>query len=350
MLHKSFTPPLRMVTVFSRLTNKLILDHNMKIFSSIFLIIFAISGCGSDRNNSSKSPQPKPIPSEQIAVPKFDGKKAFNFLKEQTDFGPRVPGSVSHSKCLNYLNIQMAKFADKVNRQEFSHKGYDGNILKLTNIFSSFNVKANTRILLLAHWDSRPRSDQDPDIRKRSLPVLGANDGASGVAVLMEIARQLKLKQPAIGIDILFTDGEDYGKEADTKNYLLGAQYFANNLPADYKPVFGILLDMVGDAQLELLKERYSIGYAPNIVDLIWNTAHDLGITQFRDDVQNWVTDDHLPLNNAGIPTIDIIDFNYPDESNRYWHTTQDTPDKCSAESLEAVGQVLLNVIYTYRK
>jgi hypothetical protein len=322
----------------------------MRIFSSIILILFAISGCGSDRDNSSKDTKPKTMTKEQTAVPKFDGKKAFDYLKKQTDFGPRVPGSNAHDKCLNYLNVQMTKFADKVMLQEFSHQGYDGNILKLTNVFSSFNAKVNTRILLLAHWDSRPRSDQDPDMSKRSLPVLGANDGASGVAVLMEIARQLKSKQPEIGIDILFTDGEDYGKESDTKNYLLGAQYFSKNLPTGYKPAFGILLDMVGDAQLDLLKERYSIGYAPNIVDLVWNTARDLGITQFRDEIQNWITDDHLPLNNVGIPTIDIIDFNYPDESNRYWHTSEDTPDKCSSESLQAVGQVLLNVIYNYKK
>lgn len=339
-----------MVALFSRLTNNHILHFSMKIFSSIILLLFAISGCGSDRDNSSKNTQTKSVVKEQIIVPKFDGKISFEYLKKQTDFGPRAPGSKAHNECLNYLNVEISKYADKVSLQEFSHQGYNGEILKLTNIFSSFNEKANTRILLLAHWDSRPRADQDPDLHKRSLPILGANDGASGVAVLMEIARQLKAKQPAIGIDILFTDGEDYGKEGDTKNYLLGARYFSKNLPPGYKPVFGILLDLVGDAQLELLKERYSIDYAPNIVELVWNTARDLGIEQFRDDVQNWVMDDHLPLNDVGIPTIDIIDFNYPDASNRYWHTSEDTPDKCSPESLEAVGKVLLHVIYTYQK
>ncbi|MBI5476934.1 MAG: M28 family peptidase [Ignavibacteriales bacterium] len=242
----------------------------------------------------------------------------------------------------------MKQYADYVELQTFTHNGYDGKMLKMTNIFSSFNRQSNIRILLLAHWDSRPRSDQDPDPAKRNKPVLGANDGASGVAVLMEISRLLKSSRPNIGVDILFTDGEDYGLEGDTKNYLLGARYFAKNLPKNYKPVFGVLLDMVGDAELELKKERYSIGYAPNVVDRIWATGRDLGITQFSDEIQNWITDDHLPLNDAGIPTINIIDFAYPDDSNRYWHTSEDTPNKCSPESLEAVGKVLLHLIYNY--
>jgi hypothetical protein len=279
-------------------------------------------------------------------IPVFDGKKALGFLQAQTDFGPRDAGSQGHEACLHYLQHQMKEFADTVRLQAFTARGYDGTELHFTNVVSSFNPGATTRILLLAHWDSRPRADQDPDPSKRNQAILGANDGASGVAVLMEIARHLRSHPPAIGVDILFDDGEDYGKEGDTRNYLLGTRYFSKHLPPGFNPRFGILLDMVGDRQLELQKEPYSLQYAADVVDLVWSAATDLGVYQFTSAVQRAVLDDHLPLNEVGIKTIDIIDFNYPDTSNRFWHTTNDTPDKCSPESLEAVGKVLTYVIY----
>ncbi|MDI6766512.1 MAG: M28 family peptidase [Bacteroidota bacterium] len=283
-------------------------------------------------------------------IPKFDGIQAFAYLKSQTDFGARVPGSDAHKKCLNYLHLELQKYADGVTLQPFKHIGYSTETIQMTNIIASFNLKATTRILLLAHWDCRPFADQDPNPKNQTKPVLGANDAASGVAVLLEIARHLKQTPPKVGVDILFTDGEDYGKEGDLKNYLLGAKYFSKNLPQGFKPVFGILLDMVGDSQLEILKEPYSIKYAPDIVELVWSTAKKLNIYQFVDDVRQYgVIDDHLPLNEVGIKTINIIDFAYPDESNSYWHTMEDTPDKCSPESLEAVGKVILHVIYNYQ-
>lgn len=308
------------------------------------LIAFLALDCGRQ--------EPKPaehIPAVQTQsrpAPAFDGGKAFSYLKAQTDFGPRVPETPAHGECLAYIQRVVQQYAAAVNLQRFDHPGYDGVTLHLTNIIASFNLEAKTRILLIAHWDSRPRADQDRDPAKRRLPIDGANDGASGVAILIEIARHLKATPPDAGVDMLFVDGEDYGKEGDTPNYLLGARYFADHLPPGFHPAFGILLDMVGDRQLEIPKEPYSMKYAPDIVDLVWSTAHALGIAQFTDDVQGWVTDDHLPLNEAGIKTVDLIDFNYPDSSNRYWHTTQDTPDKCSPESLEAVGKVLMAVIY----
>lgn len=286
--------------------------------------------------------------SESVNIPTFDGKNAYLYLTRQTDFGSRVPGSPAHDQCLLYLEAEIKKYAEAVKRQEFSHKGHDGKNLQMTNLISSFNLRATTRILLLAHWDSRPFCDEDPDPKNHTKPVLGANDGASGIAVLMEIARQLKTQSPAVGIDMLFTDGEDYGKRGDNHNYLLGARHFARNIPPGFKPVFGILIDMVGDAQLEFPKDQYSLRYAPEIVDLIWSRARELGVVQFTNDLQGLVMDDHLPLNEVGIKTVDIIDFSYPDDSNRYWHTVEDTPDKCSPESLEAVGKVLLNIIYTY--
>jgi len=306
-----------------------------------------LTGCANEK--------PKPVNEESRSknlaqtVPTFDGKNAFEYLTKQTDFGSRSPGSIAHSNCLAYLQSEMQKYAEAVNLQPFTHIGYDGKNITMSNIISSFNIKSTTRILLLAHWDSRPRAEQDKDQKKQNNAVLGANDGASGVAVLLEIARHMKSQPPSIGVDILFTDGEDYGKEGDLNNYFLGARYFANNLPPGFKPAFGILLDMIGDSQLEIRKERFSLKYAPDVVDIVWSTAKSLGVDQFSDNVQGYVEDDHLSLNESGIKTIDLIDFNYPDESNRYWHTTKDTPDKCSSESLEAVGKVLMYVIYQYK-
>lgn len=314
------------------------------IITSIFTLL--LFGCKGETPKTQTSqgirPTMKPV------IPTFSGHSAYLYLKAQTDLSPRVPGSKAHEKCLNYLHSEISKYADAVSLQPFLHKDYNGKHLKMTNIISSFNLRAKTRILLLAHWDSRPRADQDSDSKKKNQPVNGANDGASGVAVLMEIARLIKSSQPHIGVDILFTDGEDFGKQGDDANYLLGARYFAKNLPLGFHPTFGILLDMIGDSQLEIKKERYSMKYAPDVVDLVWTTARQLGVEQFSEEYQGWVTDDHLPLNEVGIKTIDLIDFDYPDESNRYWHTTQDTPDKCSPESLEAVGKVLIEVIYNY--
>ena len=281
-----------------------------------------------------------------IDVPVFDGKNAFSFLTAQTDFGPRNPGSPGHQQCLTYLQFEMQKYADAVDLQRFTVGGYEGEVLNLTNVISSFNLPATKRILFIAHWDTRPRSDNEKDPKKRNQPILGANDAASGVAVFMEMSRLFKQSPPPVGVDIIFVDGEDYGKEGDVSKYLLGAKYFADNLPNGFAPIFAVLLDMVGDKNLELKREKYSMKYAPDIVDLVWGTARELNVPQFSDLEQDWVMDDHLPFNERGIKAIDLIDFNYPDASNRYWHTTEDTPDKCSAESLEAVGNVLMHVLY----
>jgi glutaminyl-peptide cyclotransferase len=307
--------------------------------------ILLIAGCGS--RQSSDQPAAKTGGSTAaVATPRFDGKRAFQYLTAQTDFGPRVPNTRNHEQCLVYLQNELALTADTVVLQSFRYPGYDGVTLQLTNLLASFNSAASTRILLIAHWDSRPQADEETDSKKSLLPVPGANDGASGVAVLLEIARHLKEQSPRVGVDIILTDGEDYGKEHDLSNYFLGSKYFATHLPYGFHPMYGILLDMVGDSQLQIPKEPNSIHYAADVVDLVWSTARSLGIYQFSPDIQRPVSDDHLPFNEVGIRTIDLIDFDYPDASNRFWHTTQDTPDKCSAASLEAVGTVLLTVIY----
>ena len=316
----------------------------MKQFTLILLItLFSIS-CSKDRSQ----PQSEEVHQAdlQIIVPGFNSERAFSYLLKQTSFGPRNPGSKGHQQCLDFLTREMQSLLKSAERQTFTLDGYDGEKLHLTNIFSRVNPASTTRILLTAHWDTRPRADEDKDPRKQNQPILGANDAASGIAVLLEIANALKQVPPKIGVDILLNDGEDYGKEADIGNYFLGTKYFAKHLNSDYHPIFGILLDMVGDRNLEIMKEPISMRNAPEVVDLVWSTARSLGVYQFTENVQRPVLDDHIPLNEAGIKTIDLIDFAYPDSSNRYWHTTEDTPDKCSPESLEAVGRVLLDIIY----
>jgi glutaminyl-peptide cyclotransferase len=279
-----------------------------------------------------------------MPIPAFDGTRAFETLTRQTSFGPRNPNSAGHAACLQYLVSSLSPLADRVTVQEFTQAGYDGERLRLTNVIASFAPAKTNRLLLCAHWDTRPRAERDPNPARRNEPMLGANDGASGVAVLLEIARLLKSTPPPTGVDIVLFDGEDYGKEGDRNLYLLGSRYFARNAPSDY--MFGILFDMVGDAELEIPKELSSSRFASDIVKQIWDTAKELGIPQFIDAPGEEVMDDHWPLNEAGIRTVDLIDFNYPDMSNRYWHTHQDTPEHCSAESLEAAGTVVTYVVY----
>ena len=295
---------------------------------------------------TSKPVEQQPVP----AVPAFNAERAFSYLLKQTSFGPRNPNSAGHEACKNYFIATLRANADDVRVQEFTENGYNGEKLRLTNIIASFRPQEKDRILLCAHWDTRPRAERDEDPKKRDLPILGANDAASGAAVLLELASLLHNTPPRIGVDIVLLDGEDYGKESDHNLYLLGSRHFARTKPPDYLPRFGILLDMVGDAQLELPREMNSFKYAPDIVSMVWGTAREIGITQFVDENGEEILDDHVPLNEAGIKTIDIIDFAYPDQTHRYWHTHEDTPEHCSAESLGAVGTVLTHVVYKQKK
>jgi glutaminyl-peptide cyclotransferase len=316
----------------------------------IFLPL-AFLGAGCARDNQSSQPVKVDRPASHAtmttpSIPAASGTRAFGFLTAQTEFGPRNPNSRGHDACLMYLTSKLAELADKVTRQDFTHEGYGGEVLNLTNVVASFRPKEKARILLCAHWDTRPRADQDPDRSLRDRPILGANDGASGVAVLLELATLFKQSPPPVGVDLVLFDGEDYGKESDHALYFLGSRYYASQKRMDQPPRFGILLDMVGDKFLDLPIEQYSQKYAPDVVDLVWKTAARLGYPQFDPTPGNEVLDDHLPLNEAGIRTIDIIDFNYPDPTNRFWHTHQDIPENCSRESLEAVANVLANVVY----
>lgn len=274
------------------------------------------------------------------APPVFDGQQAMDNLIAQCDFGPRPPGSAAHDSCRVFLVERLRALADTVIEQHFEY--YDSlrsRPLTMTNIIARFGAGGGRR-MLCAHWDTRPIADHDPDTARRDEPILGANDGASGVAVLLEMARLLAGKRPAVPVEIVLFDGEDYGPSDRIDLYMLGSRYFSRRVDAaDYE--FAILLDMVGDADLRLGPEEYSRRYAPEMVDRVWSIAEEMGITEFDRFARYSLFDDHIPLLQAGIPTVDIIDFEYPP-----WHTHADTPDKCSAESLAKVGRVLVAVIY----
>ncbi len=272
----------------------------------------------------------------------FNEQRAFQYLLKQVAFGPRNPNSKGHQKCLDYLRNELQQVADTVILQPFEwYDAFARKTLKLTNIIASFRPEQERRIFLAAHWDTRPRADQDSK-ENQNKPIPGANDGASGVAVLLEVAQVLKQNPASIGIDLVLFDGEDYGRSGHLEEYFLGSRYFAKHYQQlKFKHEFGILIDMVGDADLNIKREGYSMKHLPWLVDRIWKTAHNMGYFEFSDQFLGYVEDDHLPLLKAGIPCIDIIDFDYP-----YWHTLQDTPDKCSAQSLGVVGRVLLQVIY----
>lgn len=318
----------------------------MHRLSALSVLALSLVGCSQDQPRANSPAQSTTARTTMSAIPEFSGARAFELLVKQTSFGPRNPESDGHRACLQFLLSSLAPLADEVRTQEFVHIGYGGEKLHLTNVIASFRPAAASRIFLCAHWDTRPRADRDADKARQLLPIIGANDGASGVAVLLEIASLLKNTPPPIGVDLILFDGEDYGREGDLDRYFLGSRHFAQTKPPAYQPQYGILLDMVGDANLDLPKEQISVRSAPDVVDMVWNTARELGITQFSDQIGDEVLDDHVPLNEAGMKTIDIIDFSYPDASHRYWHTHDDTPEHCSAESLEAVGRVITHVLY----
>lgn len=269
---------------------------------------------------------------------KFDGEAALRYAKAQLTFGPRIPGSSGAGRAGDWIVEQMKQRADSVMVQTWTHVTLDGKKLPLRNILARFNPTATDRILYVTHWDTRPVSDEAENPADRRLPVPGANDGASGVGLFVALADALKKNRPSGGVDLLFVDGEDYGafdeKGADV---LLGSTFFAAHPPEpSYRPIFGVLWDMIGDSDLRIKKEGYSEQQAPEVVDRVWTKAAELGHADvFVDAEAGAITDDHLPLLRAGMRVIDVIDLEYP-----YHHRPTDTIDKISAKSLGIVGQV----------
>ena len=303
----------------------------MRIQIKTILTIFTISILSSCNNS----------------VPNFDKGNAFRYLVEQCEFGPRNPGSNGYKQCLDYLQKTLSGFADTILLQPFvlddlvNEKSYD-----LTNIIACFKADDPQQLLIGAHWDTRPWADEDPDTEKHNDPIIGANDGASGVAVILEIARILNASPPPIGITLVLFDGEDMGKPGNPKSYAQGSLAFAKDLPIE-KPDEAIILDMIGDAELHIPIERYSYQQNKQLVKKLWGLAKELSLDAFESRIEYSIYDDHVPLwTEAKIPAVDIIDFNYPNSYTNFWHTTQDLPENCSAESLGQVGTLLVHYIY----
>jgi glutaminyl-peptide cyclotransferase len=264
----------------------------------------------------------------------FDQARAWNHLEKQMDFGPRVPGTKAHDLCQDYIYQEMRKYCDDVRLQPFSHVwSQTKKRLDMNNIIGTQNwSNSSVKVVLVTHWDSRPEASEETDPRLKAQPVPGANDGASGVAVLLELMRVFKEKAPNVGILYFMTDGEDLGPGED--EMYLGAVRFTKDMP---KATYGILLDMIGDRDLTVPIEGNSQEVAPDLVEALYNHAAKIGLKatfpKYRD---YYIDDDHLALIEAGLPTIDLIDFRYP-----WWHKVTDTKDKCSADSLGKIGKLL---------
>ncbi|MBK9291917.1 MAG: M28 family peptidase [Bacteroidetes bacterium] len=326
---------------------------------TILIVVFFAACNGITRKPATSEAQKKTT--RQPEIPLFSADSAYHFVAEQLAFGPRVPGSKAHREAAEWLFKQLQQRADTALIQEFKARVYNNTIFDGKNIIGIFNPKARKRILLAAHWDSRPYADHDPDPANRRKPIDGANDGASGVGVLLELARLLQ-KAPLnenLGVDIIFFDLEDYGPHQDDprsgssdEHWALGSRYWsANPHVSGYRAQFGILLDMVGAPGAVFPREYFSQQYAAWVIDKVWRTAQRMGYDHmFVNKPGAPITDDHLPVNQiAGIPMINIIHLD-PNSSNgtfyEYWHTLGDNLSQIDPKTLQAVGEVVTRVIY----
>lgn len=269
---------------------------------------------------------------------RFDGESALRYAKAQVDFGPRVPGTPGAKAAGDWIVARMRERADTVIVQSWTQTLSDGRQVPLRNILARFRPDLPDRVLYVTHWDTRPVSDEAEDPAQRTVPVPGANDGASGVGLLVALGDALKATPPAVGVDLLFVDGEDYGNFGAMQDVLMGSTYFAAHLPTPtYRPIFGVLWDMIGDRDLRIKQEQNSVAQAPEVVRRVWRQAAEMGYDDvFVDEQMAFpVTDDHIPLLKVGLRVIDVIDYEYP-----YHHRPTDTIDKISARSLLIVGDV----------
>jgi len=328
---------------------------NSRISILILVLTTLVSACG---NSDKQVKQQTENTVAAVNVPVFNGDSAYAFIEQQVNFGPRVPGTEAHTACAVWLENTMKRFSDTVQVQAFRARAYNREVLRGKNIIASFNVENKKRVLLCAHWDSRPFADHDPDDANHNTPIDGANDGASGVGVLIETARQFSLQHPAIGVDIIFFDLEDYGPPQDDQRYAgednwgLGSQYWSNNPhKTNYRARYGILLDMVGVKDATFMMEGFSMMYAPSRVKKVWDVAEDLGYAKhFLRERGSFITDDHYYINNIiNIPTINIIHLD-PESVNGsffdHWHTVSDDLEHIDKEILQVIGTVVLNVVY----
>lgn len=301
----------------------------------MIVLLCLAAACNSDAKQGSAAQRGA---SSGVTSTGFDGNAAYNYAKAQVDFGPRVPGTPAAKQAGDWIIRQMRARADTVIVQSFTHTTADGKKLPMRNILARFRPELAERVLYVTHWDSRPISELAATEAEKKLPVPGANDGASGVGMFVALGDALKKTKPNVGVDLLFTDGEDYGEFGPPQvDVLIGAKYFAAHLPSPgYKPLYGVLWDMIGDKDLRIPYEMISFQQAPEVVSRVWQTAADLGYGDiFVQESGGEVVDDHVPLLQAGMRVINVIDLTYPPH-----HTPQDTMDKISAQSLAVVGDV----------
>lgn len=316
------------------------------------MLTMLLGACSSTSKNAEAAAS-ESTQSVTEAPVQFCADSAYAFVERQCSFGARVPGTDAHRRCGDYLVATLKSFGTTVTEQNGKVTTFDGTRLNARNIIAQINPDAESRIMMLAHWDCRPWADKDPDEAKRTQPVMGANDAASGVGVLLEMARAMQSQKPNIGIDIILVDVEDWGDDNGGEDtWALGTQYWTRNMHQQgYHPMYGILLDMVGAEGASFYQEYYSMQYAPSVVREVWRIAASLGHgDMFIAQPGGGITDDHVPVNKAGIPCIDIIDMRPSSQYGFFdgWHTTDDVMRHISPNTLAAVGQTLLTLIYSY--
>lgn len=330
----------------------------MKRFFIILLITIVFASCGT--NTQPKQQTSQKTEKKSIVAPKFNADSAYYFVEKQLSFGPRIPESEAHMQCAEWFVETMSKYCDTVYVQDFRTRIYDGHGIDGQNIIASFNPNAKKRIIIASHWDSRPFADNDPDEANWRKPIDGANDGASGCGIMMEMARVLKTNKidSNIGIDFIFFDLEDYGapqfvpyEQHDNLAWGLGSQYWAKNPHVSgYNAYYGILLDMVGASNPRFPKEYYSQQYAAWVLNKVWRTAREMGYDEFFiNELGQPINDDHIYVNHyAGIPMIDLIHLVDSEESSfvSTWHTLDDNLSNIDAKTLGMVGNVLMTVIF----
>ena len=323
----------------------------MKMTLLYIMLATLITACGNTGNSSTSGENVvDTAATSTVNRAPFDGEAAYAMTSQQCEFGPRVPATAAHAKCADWLVNTLKASCDTVMVQTGNVTTAKSGTLGIKNIIGVINPDADQRLLLLAHWDTRPWADNDPDPANHNKPVMGANDGASGVGVLLQLARQLHETGTTLGVDIVLVDAEDMGETDNEESWGLGTQYWAQHPHvAGYKPLFGILLDMVGASDATFSREYYSVQYASGFVDLVWKCAAG---GHFRNVQGGAVTDDHVFVNQAGIPCVDIIDMRTDGDSGfcPVWHTVNDTMDGINAATLAEVGQTLLNVIAELEK
>lgn len=323
----------------------------MKKILLLILMISIVISCGEEKQ---KPVKPLYDLNANKPTPKFSGERAYKFIEEQVAFGPRNPNSEGASMALQYFKNYFEQNSDKLELQNFVYTGYEQEKLNLTNIIVKFNPQAKRRIILCAHWDSRPRAEQDKNVENQKKPILGANDGGSGTGVLMEIASILKQNPVDYGVDIVLFDGEDYGEAADLDNFCIGSKYFGATKDISYQPVFAILLDLIGDKDAKFPYDLESIQKAPEVVKMVWGIAKTIGASRFITADGDPIYDDHVVLNQHGIKAINIIDSDIVGadshiERKNYWHTQNDTMENISKDALQQVGDVLVKLLYSLK-